>query len=122
MADLDNILAEARETNDKMQAALGATDESTMRQIVRLRTRFATLVAEMMSAIRTDPRLAANPELKDQFDAKFAEMRQELAKHQHKWRSTEIESDEAGYRMAGREMGHKQDAFYRWAQDALRDA
>lgn len=121
MADLDSILAEARETNSKMQAVSVSSDENTMRQIVRLRTRFATLVAEMMGAIRADPRLNSKPELQKQFEEKFSEMRQELAKHQGKWRSAEIEADPTGYRMAGREIGQKQEAFYAWAQSALHD-
>lgn len=119
MAELDRILGEAQETHRNMQEAVRTTGDRAVRDIVRLRTRFATLVAEMMGAIKVDPRLQAKPDLARDFEAKFFEMRQALAQHQSKWRSANIDEDPAGYRRSTDEMGRKQDEFYTWAKKAL---
>ena len=119
MAELDRILAEAQETHQQMQVAIRTSGERAVRDIVRLRTRFATLVAEMMGSIKADSRLQAKPDLAHEFEAKFFDMRQALAAHQGKWRSTNIDEDPAGYRRATDELGHKQDDFYTWAKNVL---
>ena len=119
MAELDRILGEAQETHHQMQEAARSTGERAVRDIVRLRTRFATLVAEMMGSIKADSRLQARPELAHDFEARFFEMRQALAAHQAKWRSTNIDEDTAGYRRATDELGRKQDEFYTWARNVL---
>ena len=119
MAELDRILSEAQETHRQMQEAVKTSGERAVRDIVRLRTRFATLVAEMMGAIKADSRLQARPELAHEFEAKFFDMRQALAAHQSRWRSTNIDEDPAGYRRSTDELGHKQDDFYTWARNVL---
>lgn len=119
MAELDRILGEAQETHRQMQEAVKTTGDRAVRDIVRLRTRFATLVAEMMGAIKADERLRGKPELAREFESRFFEMRQALAQHQAKWRSGNIDEDSAGYRRATDELGHKQDDFYNWAKNAL---
>lgn len=119
MAELDRILGEAQETHRQMQEAVRTTGDRAVRDIVRLRTRFATLVAEMMGAIKADARLQARPEVARDFESHFFEMRQALAQHQAAWRSANIDADSAGYRRATDELGRKQDAFYTWAKNAL---
>src|SRR5688572_22319321 len=119
MAELDRILSEAQDTHRQMQEAVKTSGERAVRDIVRLRTRFATLVAEMMGSIKADSRLQAKPELAHEFEAKFFDMRQALAAHQGKWRSTNIDEDTAGYRRATDELGQKQDEFYTWAKNVL---
>ena len=119
MAELDRILSEAQETHAQMQEAVKSSGERAVRDIVRLRTRFATLVAEMMGSIKADSRLQAKPELAREFEEKFFEMRQALAQHQAKWRSANIDEDSAGYRRATDELGRKQDDFYNWAKNTL---
>ncbi|KRA80761.1 hypothetical protein [Altererythrobacter sp. Root672] len=119
MAELDRILGEAQETHLLMQKAAKSTEERAVRDIVRLRTRFATLIAEMMGSIKADARLKARPEVAQEFESQFFEMRQALAQHQSKWRSTQIDEDHAGYRRSTDELGRKQDSFYNWAQKAL---
>ncbi|HWK41216.1 MAG TPA: hypothetical protein VNR60_04730 [Croceibacterium sp.] len=120
MAELDRILGEARETHRLMQDAVRTSGDRAVRDIVRLRTRFATLVAEMMGAIKTDARLATRPGLAQEFESQFFEMRQALAQHQAKWRSTNIDADPAGYRRSTDELGRRQDQFYTWAAEALK--
>ena len=66
-----------------------------------------------------DSRLQARPEIGQEFQEKFFEMRQALAQHQSKWRSTNIDEDPAGYRRSTDELGRKQDDFYTWAKDTL---
>ena len=119
MAELDRILAEAQETHRLMQEAAKSPGDRAVRDIVRLRTRFATLVAEMMGSIKADSRLQAKPDVAREFESRFFEMRQALAQHQSKWRSANIDDDNAGYRRATDELGHKQDAFYNWAKNTL---
>ena len=119
MAELDRILGEAQDTHRQMQEAVKTAGDRAVRDIVRLRTRFATLVAEMMGSIKADSRLQAKPDVAREFEAKFFDMRQALAQHQAKWRSTNIDEDSAGYRRATDEMGRKQDEFYTWAKNTL---
>ena len=119
MAELDRILSEAQETHKLMQEAVKTSGDRAVRDIVRLRTRFATLVAEMMGSIKADARLQAKPEVARDFEARFFDMRQALAQHQAKWRSSNIDEDSAGYRRATDELGRKQDEFYTWAKNTL---
>jgi len=119
MAELDRILSEAQETHKLMQEAVRTSGDRAVRDIVRLRTRFATLVAEMMGSIKADSRLQAKPEVAREFEEKFFEMRQALAQHQAKWRSANIDEDHAGYRRSTDELGRKQDEFYTWAKNTL---
>jgi len=119
MAELDRILGEAQDTHRLMQEAVKTSGDRAVRDIVRLRTRFATLVAEMMGSIKADSRLQAKPEIAREFEAKFFEMRQALAQHQGKWRSANIDEDPAGYRRSTDELGRKQDDFYIWAKNTL---
>lgn len=119
MAELDRILGEAQETHKQMQEAIKVQGDRAVRDIVRLRTRFATLVAEMMGAIKGDPRLQARPDIAREFEEKFFEMRQALAQHQARWRSANIDEDSAGYRRSTDELGRRQDDFYTWARKAL---
>ena len=119
MAELDRILSEAKETHKLMQEAVKAQGDRAVRDIVRLRTRFATLVAEMMGSIKADSRLQAKPDVAREFESRFFDMRQALAQHQAKWRSANIDEDNAGYRRATDELGQKQDEFYTWAKNVL---
>ena len=119
MAELDRILGEAQETHRQMQEAVKTSGDRAVRDIVRLRTRFATLVAEMMGSIKADSRLQAKPDVAREFEAKFFDMRQALAQHQSKWRSANIDEDPAGYRRSTDELGRKQDEFYSWAKNTL---
>jgi hypothetical protein len=119
MAELDRILSEAQETHKQMQEAVKTSGDRAVRDIVRLRTRFATLVAEMMGSIKADSRLQAKPDVAREFETRFFDMRQALAQHQAKWRSANIDEDNAGYRRATDELGHKQDEFYTWAKNTL---
>ena len=119
MAELDRILGEAQETHKQMQEAVKTSGDRAVRDIVRLRTRFATLVAEMMGSIKADSRLQAKPEVARDFEARFFDMRQALAQHQAKWRSANIDEDHAGYRRSTDELGRKQDEFYGWAKNTL---
>ncbi len=119
MAELDRILGEAQETHKLMQEAVKTSGDRAVRDIVRLRTRFATLVAEMMGSIKADARLQAKPDIAREFEARFFDMRQALAQHQSKWRSANIDEDPAGYRRSTDELGQKQDEFYTWAKNTL---
>jgi hypothetical protein len=119
MAQLDTLLADAEKTHKDMQAALQSDAGKTARDIVGLRTKFATLMSEMIPAIKADSRLQANPDLAREFEARFLQIRQKLAQHQAKFRMASIESDMPGYRTSVAEIGQLQDSFYAWARGAL---
>ena len=119
MAHLDTLLADAERTHREMQTALAQNDATAIRQIVGLRTKFAGLMAEMMGAIKADSRLQADPDLAAEFEKRFLEVRQQLAKHQAKFRMDLMESDLPAYRASVAEVGRMQDGFYSWARGAL---
>jgi len=119
MAELDRILGEAEEAHRGITKAVKTADDGTVRDVVRLRTRLATLIAEMMGAIKADSRLQAKTELAREFDAKFFEMRQALGQHQGKWRSADIQEDPVGYGHSTEELGRKLDDFFAWTRGAL---
>jgi hypothetical protein len=119
MAELDRILGEAQDTHRQMQEAAKSPGDRAVRDIVRLRTRFATLVAEMMGSIKADSRLQAKPDVAREFESRFFDMRQALAQHQAKWRSANLDDHTAGYRRATDELGQWQDEFYTWAKNTL---
>ena len=119
MAQLDTLLADAEQTHRDMQAALARNDPKAVREIIGLRTKFAGLMSQMMGAIKADSRLAADPDLGAEFEQRFLDVRQQLAKHQAKFRMDLMESDLSAYRASVTEVGKVQDAFYTWAKGKL---
>ena len=119
MAELDRILGEAQGTHRQMQDAVRTSGQRTSHEILRLRTRFATLTAEMLGAAKSDPRLQRKPELAAEFESRFGEMRRSLIQHQGRWEGGEIDQDPDAYRQAGDTLGHEQEQFYSWAKQAL---
>ena len=119
MAELDRILGEAQGTHRQMQDAVRTSGTRTSHEILRLRTRFATLTAEMLGAAKSDPRLQQKPELAREFESRFGEMRRSLIQHQGRWHGTEIDQDPSAFRQAGDSLGQQQEQFYSWAKDAL---
>lgn len=119
MAELDRILREAQEAHLAIQQAVKAADDGAVRDVVRLRTGLATLITEMMGAIKADSRLQAKSEVAREFDVKFFEMRQALAQHQGKWRSVNIEEDPVGYSRSTDELGRKLEEFFSWTRGVL---
>lgn len=119
MAELDRILAETESTHRQMHETLRRNSDQAIREIIRLRTRFATLVAELMAAMKTDPRLATNHDLSHEFEERFFLIRKRLAEHQARWRSAAIEEDPAGYRQSVEDLARVQDGFYSWARNSL---
>src|SRR3990172_3223242 len=100
MARLDTLLDEAEATHSEMQLALRNKDEKSLRNIIGLRTKFAGHMSEMVGAVKTDSRLLANPELAQEFEERFLEVRQKLAQHQAKYRMASMEENEAEYRQS----------------------
>jgi predicted nucleic acid-binding Zn-ribbon protein len=119
MAHLDALLADAEKTHKEMQSALQADAGKTARDIVSLRTKFATLMSEIIPAMKSDARLQANPDLSREFESRFLEIRQSLAQHQAKFRMASIESDLPGYRSSVEEIRQLQEEFYTWTRSAL---
>ena len=119
MARLDTLLDEAEATHSEMQLALRNKDEKSLRNIIGLRTKFAGHMSEMVGAVKTDSRLLANPELAQEFEERFLEVRQKLAQHQAKYRMASMEENEAEYRQSVAAVSRLQNDFYSWAKGAL---
>ncbi|BBC71108.1 conserved hypothetical protein [Altererythrobacter sp. B11] len=119
MVGLDGLLADAEATHRQMLGALARGEAQAVREIVRLRTRFATLVAEILAAIRIDRRLLADPQLAEAFEDRFFLVRKKLAEHQAQWRPPAIEADAQGYRRSVNELAKVQGDFYLWARNSL---
>ena len=119
MAELERILGEAQGTHRQMQDAVRTSGDRTSHEILRLRTRFATLTAEMLGAAKSDPRLQQKPELAREFESRFGEMKRSLSEHQDRRHEQEIDRQPADYRHAGDALGREQDGFYSWAQSTL---
>jgi chromosome condensin MukBEF complex kleisin-like MukF subunit len=119
MAELERILGEAEGTHRQMQDAVKTSGARTSLEILRLRTRFATLTAEMLGAVKSDPRLQQKPDLAAEFESRFGEMRRALIQHQGRWHGTEIDQNPTAYRQAGDALGQHQEQFYSWARQAL---
>jgi hypothetical protein len=119
MAELDTLLEQAETTHREMQAALQSNDEKALRNIIGLRTKFAGHMSEMVGAVKNDSRLLANPELAREFEERFLEVRQQLARHQAKYRMTSMEENETEYRQSVVDVGRLQEDFYTWAKAAL---
>ena len=114
MGKLDTTLSEAERMYREMQALAQRGDLDGKNAIIKLRSRYALLMLELLQAMKDDPKLLGNPELKAEFERRFFEMRQKLADHQAKWRLQSIEEDTSGYMKSAAGLNTIQDDFYRW--------
>ncbi|WP_305097978.1 hypothetical protein [Croceibacterium aestuarii] len=114
MGKLDSTLAEAETMYRKMRALAEAGDADGKNEIVRLRSRYAMLMLEILQDVKTDERLQTDPALRDDFSARFFALRQALADHQAKWRLQSIDDDVEGYMRSAQGLNSVQDDFYRW--------
>lgn len=119
MGKLDSTLAEAETLYRKMRALAEAGDADGKNEIVRLRSRYAMMMLEILQAMKTDERLQADPELKEEFGQRFFALRQKLADHQAKWRLQSIEDDTQGYMRSAQGLNSEQDDFYRWVGNSF---
>jgi hypothetical protein len=97
-----------------MQSLAQSGDPEGKNRIVKLRSRYAMLMLEILQAMKADERLQADPELKAEFETRFFAMRSTLAEHQAKWRLQAIEDDTQGYMKSAAGLNSVQDDFYRW--------
>ena len=114
MGTLDTTLGEAERLYREMQALAQGGDPEAKSQVVKLRSRYAMLMLEILQAMKADERLQGNPELKAEFETRFFAMRSKLAEHQAKWRLQAIEDDTQGYMKSAAGLNSVQDDFYRW--------
>ena len=114
MGTLDNTIGEAERLYREMRALAQAGDTEGKNQIVKLRSRYAMLMLEILQAMKGDERLQRDPALKAEFETRFFAMRSALAEHQAKWRLQAIESDTQGYLQSAAGLNTVQDDFYRW--------
>ena len=115
MGTLDKTVSEAEGLYREMRSLAQAGDADGKNHIVRLRSRYAMLMLEILQAIKGDERLQGDPELKAEFETRFFAMRSTLAEHQAKWRLQAIESDPQGYMKSAAGLNTVQEEFYRWA-------
>lgn len=114
MGKLDTTLSQAERMYREMQSLAQSGDTDGKSAIIKLRSRYAMLMLEILQAMKEDPKLDANPELKAEFERRFFEMRQKLGDHQAKWRLQAIEDDPSGYMKSAAGLNTMQEDFYRW--------
>ena len=114
MATLDTTLGEAERLYREMRALAQSGDPEGKNQIVKLRSRYAMMMLEILQAMKSDERLLGDPELRAEFEKRFFAMRSTLGEHQAKWRLQSIESDPQGYMKSAAGLNSVQDDFYRW--------
>jgi len=114
MGKLDTTLADAERMYREMQSLAQRGDIEGKNAIIKLRSRYAMLMLEILQAMKVDPKLLENPELKTEFEQRFFAMRQKLADHQAKWRLQVIEEDPSGYMKSAAGLNTIQEDFYRW--------
>jgi hypothetical protein len=114
MGKLDTTLSEAERMFREMQSLAQRGDIEGKNAIIKLRSRYAMLLLEILQSTREDPKLQGDPELKAEFERRFFAMRQKLADHQAHWRLQTIEQDPSGYMKSAAGLNTVQDDFYRW--------
>jgi hypothetical protein len=119
MGKLDNTLASAEQMYRQMRALADAGDPEGKSEIVRLRSRYAMLMLEILQDMKGDERLLDDTALRDEFSRRFFALRQTLADHQAKWRLQAIEEDTSGYLRSAKGLNSVQDDFYRWVGDSF---
>ena len=91
MGKLDTTVGEAERLYREMRALAESGDAEGKNRIVKLRSRYAMLMLEILQTMKGDERLQGDPELKAEFETRFFAMRSALAEHQAKWRLQAIE-------------------------------
>ena len=119
MGKLDTTLGEAERMYREMNALAQKGDAAGKGEIIKLRSRYAMLMLDILHAMKEDPRLQGNPDLKAEFERRFFEMRQKLGDHQARWRLQSIEDDTAGYMKSAAGLNTVQEDFYRWVGDSF---
>jgi hypothetical protein len=114
MGKLDTTLSQAEKMYREMQSLAQRGDLDGKNAIIKLRSRYAMLMLEILQAMKEDPKLQGNPELKADFEQRFFAMRQKLADHQATWRLQAIEEDTTGYMKSAAGLNTIQEDFYRW--------
>jgi hypothetical protein len=114
MGKLDTTLSEAERMFREMQSLAQRGDIEGKNAIIKLRSRYAMLLLEILQSTKEDPKLQGDPELKGEFGRRFFAMRQKLADHQAHWRLQAIEQDPSGYMKSAAGLNTIQDDFYRW--------
>ena len=114
MGNLDASLGEAERLYRQMRSLADRGDVDGKNEIVRLRSRYAMLILEILQAMKGDAKLAGDPSLKSEFERRFFEMRSKLAEHQAKWRLQAIEADTTGYMRSAQGLNSIQNDFYHW--------
>jgi len=114
MGKLDTSLGEAERLFRQMKTLAEGGDTDAKNEIVKLRSRYAMLMLEILQAMKDDTRLAGDAQLRSEFERRFFEMRSKLAEHQAKWRLQAIEDDTAGYMRSAAGLNTIQNDFYHW--------
>ena len=119
MAELDDKLNEAQLLHNEMRHVAERGGNEAAREVIRLRARFTALLVEILVVMKSDPRLLADEDKRQEFSTLFGNMRQNLNAYQSRWRSSAIDADKEGYRKASEAMIRSQDEFYADARALL---
>ena len=114
MGKLDTSLGEAERLFRQMKGLADSGGADGKNEIVRLRSRYAMLMLDILQAMKDDAKLTGDPALREEFERRFLEMRGALGQHQAKWRLQSIEDDTAGYLRSAASLNTVQNDFYHW--------
>ena len=119
MGQIEEILDRLVALGFEVEAIAAGREERLSRRILDRRLVYAKENAKLLEAVKSDVRLARNPEIAAQFAARISQMRVQMGRMQVKWRIPEVEADPAGYLGEIREINRYIAALRDWGKTAL---
>lgn len=111
---------------DKLEVIVGKLTDvarkggrDMVRDVLALRAEYAAEIAKMFGTVVADPRLQTNPEIGQQFQRHFMEVRHMITQMQLKWRTAEIEADPHGYLKDLLDLESHASVMRNWARETL---
>lgn len=111
---------------DKLEVIVGKLTDvarkggrDMVRDVLALRAEYAAEIAKMFGTVVADPRLQTNPEIGQQFQHHFMEVRHMITQMQLKWRTAEIEADPHGYLKDLLDLESHASVMRNWARETL---
>lgn len=115
LSEMDGVIEEWKRTHPE---TLRKPPRERASIILKNRLRFVAALGKIHEELKTDPRLAANADLAQEFAGRLSQVRKDLGELQTKWRIADVEKDYEGYAVASSPFAEGALSFVRWAKDA----
>ncbi|WEK45767.1 MAG: hypothetical protein P0Y56_12100 [Candidatus Andeanibacterium colombiense] len=119
MAELEQVLGAMHQINDRMLIAVRMAGEERNRQIVSLRSEFATETGNLITLLPGVKRLTARPLVFQEFQDRLSLVRTKLASHQAKWSIEDINRRRGDYLASSKAIHDSIAEYLSWARSAL---